>query len=1031
MNASTTSPATGSRTSRGPRALRARRWFALGSLARLARWQARREEGHSWPVTLALGRWRWAKAHWRARTYYLLAVGWAVLIFVPFPNDWNPFATAPAAEAWLRTMWQVEAAALALSLAIIVFAVQAYRSTNQDRYGALGRYVRASLLQEGYEQGVVALLIAAVVLLGAGHGGPGGSAGAVAGFACLVSIFVLPPLLSGALRTSRRDFLREEREDRLTAAVSEQVDRDVADRHSFLLLTELAALEPIKVEPFGRATGETPMNAVIANAVGSVADINLLRLIRLARHARNAGGLTLTTHLNDRVGRRSQLLLLPVEAGERDVSRARRAVKLTTGRGRDDSLTKYLDDLAEEAVAAIRTGAPPTFDGISEAYVATLMEFPRSWARYGHEYSSSIARGLEFFPTGPVDTIARQFYSNITEALRGSSDDVLVTAAYMPTRVCSQAIEYHADGLLRNMIRLNAAFVAAGWTQGSDKGTLLANQARRHLVEFTRYYLQPRLEQGDIADRLRFGGYVTLVYDQFNVILKMAVDRGHVEYLQTVDGDWDTLLENWEVDEYSTPPALIKQLEEASDNGQPGAAERLKEARDNAQLAELRRDLNDHRTILRFGLALWAWRRKPGGWRETLDYFTAQLGGLDNLARITTKAMDAEFRNTAPWSGWILDTLQEGRVHAIGVAPGVVETFIAAAMRAVSTDEPAPELPAAEWMTAQLDHARKVLSEAAADARNDDLPDVAERAAKVQEAIEAGAEAWRQQERMSTIEAPLVPEKVARFREQARKSLFKSRVVPGVLRLAGAVRTLDAPPTDPPLIQSQTHKGLFIADSRWVGADMNAQDVGRQATHLELRTLIQPMEDVGRRSLVADESGAGDQASEFREQLRTVVVDAARDSEPGSVALLLPISWQLSEALGFSPLGRSAMPPDEWGLSEGAARSFIGSFEEVATYRFPHVPKDVLYVVDLSRYAIAEAWQPSEEKDVTVTVLTEEEARERAQRTSDPEERGEAEITRGWLETAFITVDTGLRINKARDASAVTAVRVPSALRRD
>ena len=880
MNAITPSTDASTQASPEPKALRAQRWLALGSLARLARWRARREEGHGWPGTFALGRWRWAKAYWRARTYYLLVVTWTGLIFVPFPNDLNPFATAPDAEAWLRTMWQVEAAALALSLAIIVFAVQAYRSTNQDRYGALGRYIRASLLQEGYEQGVVALLITAVVLLGAGHGGPGGSAGAVAGFACLVSIFVLPPLLSGALRTSRRDFLREEREDRLTAAVSEQVDHDVAARHSFLLLTELAALEPIKVEPFGRATGKVPMNAVIANAVGSVADINVLRLIRLANHVRSVGGVTLTTRLNDRVGTRSQLLLLPAEAGDRDVRRARDAVKLTTGRGRDDTLTKYLDDLAEEAVAAIRTGAPPTFDGISEAYVATLMEFPRSWARYGYEYSSSIARGLEFFPTGPVDTIAKQFYSNTTEALRGSSDDVLLTAAYMPTRVCSQAIEYHADGLFRNMIRLNAAFVAAGWTQGSDKGTLLAHQARRHLVEFTRYFLEPRLEQGDIADRLRFGGYITLVFDQFNSILKLAVDRGHVEYLRTVDGDWDTLLENWEVDEYSTPPALIKQLEEASDDGQPGAAERLKEARDNTQLAELRRDLNDHRTILRFGLALWAWRQKPGGWREAFAYFSTQLGGLDNLADITTKAMDAEFRNTAPWSGWILDTLQEGRVHTIGVAPGVVETFIAAALRAVSTDQPTPELPAAEWMTSQLDHARKVLSEAAADERNDDLPDVAERAAKVQEAIEAGAEAWRLQERMSTIEAPLVPKKVARFREQARESLSKSRVVPGLLRLAGAVTTLDAPPTDPPFIQSQTHKGLFIADSRWVGADMNAQDVGRQATHLELRKLIKPMENVGRRSLVVDESGAGDQASEFREQLRTVVIERRGTRSP-------------------------------------------------------------------------------------------------------------------------------------------------------
>jgi hypothetical protein len=66
-----------------------------------------------------------------------------------------------------------------------------------------------------------------------------------------------------------------------------------------------------------------------------------------------------------------------------------------------------------------------------------------------------------------------------------------------------------------------------------------------------------------------------------------------------------------------------------------------------------------------------------------------------------------------------------------------------------------------------------------------------------------------------------------------------------------------------------------------------------------------------------------------------------------------------------------------------------------------------------------------------VTVLTEEEARERAKRTSDPEERGEAEITRGWLETAFITVDSGIRVNEKRDSSVVTAIRLPSALRRD
>jgi hypothetical protein len=263
---------------------RAQRWLAFGSLARLARFRARREEGHTWPTTLVLGRWQWARAHWRDRTYYLFAAAWAILIFLPFvPNDWNPFAKKEEAETFLRTLWQVDAAALALSLAIIVFAVQAYRSANQERYGALRRYIRASWLQEGYEQGVVALLITGVVLLGAGHGGPTGSAGTAAGLACLVSIFVLPPLLNGALRTSRRDFLREEREERLTAAVSEQVDREVEARHGAAALTELAAGEPVVLDPFAHGRREQAMNAIAAGIVGSVADVDLRRLVRLAR----------------------------------------------------------------------------------------------------------------------------------------------------------------------------------------------------------------------------------------------------------------------------------------------------------------------------------------------------------------------------------------------------------------------------------------------------------------------------------------------------------------------------------------------------------------------------------------------------------------------------------------------------------------------------------------------------------------------------------------------------------------------------
>lgn len=1013
---------------------RVQRWLALGSLARLARFRARREEGRSWPAAVTLRPRLWSKAHWRDHAYYLLAAVWAVLVFLPWiPNDWNPFAKQEEAENFLRTLWQVDAAALALSLAIIVFGVQAYRDANKERYGALRRYIRASYLQEGYEQGVVALLITGVVLLGAGHGGPAGSAGAVAGLACFASIFILPPLLNEALRTTRRDFLREEREERLTGAVSEQVDREVEAAHGVALLAELTASEPVELDIYGAGRREQPMNAVIARMVGSVADIRLHRLTRLARRTRDTGGVTLTTRLYDFVGNDSQLLLLPAAAGDGDAKLARKVVKLRPGRWRDEELRKYLKDLEEEAVAAIRAGAPGTFESIGDAYVDTLMEFPRSWARYGREYTVAVARGTEFFPVGPVSTIRQQFYTNIVEALRGSSDDVLSRATYLPIAVCTSALSNRADGLLTQMLGLSTTFVAAGWRHGGEKGNGLARQMPRHLVEFTRFYLQPRLEDGEVADRLCFGEHVRLVYEQFGNILKLAVDRGETDYVRSVDGDWDTLLEHVTVDAYPTPPAVMQRLEDAADRGEPGADATLEEARVAAQMEELIQGLADRRTVLRFGLALWAWRQQPRAWRESFAYFTAQLGGIAGLANVTTKAVDAEYRDRAGalWSDWILGTLQVGRVHVVGATDAAIQTFVAAALRAVRADEPAPELPAAEWMTTYLDSARKLLTEAVTDERNEDLPDVSARAERVRESLEAGAETWRQRERQSIIGASLAPAKVAGFLEQTREALAKSRIVPDLLRLAGAITSLDARPDDPPLIQSQPPKAFFTDDARFVGLDMIARDIGTEAAHLELRTLIQPMADAEPAMLVADDPAA-DNVTEFVEQLRPIVARAVQAADaPAAVVVLVPLQWQLSEALGLAFLGGGAAPPADWSVSEGTAHDYSGVFEGAAAYHFPEVAGDVLYVVDLSRYVAAEAWRPGDGEDVTVAEVSEEDARARAERDPARDELGGDEIVRRWREIALVTVDPGLRISAERDASAITAVRLPASLQRE
>lgn len=544
---------------------------------------------------------------------------------------------------------------------------------------------------------------------------------------------------------------------------------------------------------------------------------------------------------------------------------------------------------------------------------------------------------------------------------------------------------------------------------------------------------QPGLEEGELAERVRFGGYVRLVYDHLATILKLAVERGDVDYIRRVDGDWDTLLEHVNVEAYPTPPAVMRRVEEEAERGEPGAAERLAEANTAAQLHDLVQGLAARRTVLRFGLALWAWRQQPKAWRESFSYFTAELGGVNGLVNVTTKAIEAEYRDRsgAPWSDWILGTLQDGRVHVGGGIDAAFQAFVGAALHVVNPDEPAPQLPAAEWIATYLDQLRTILAAAPADERNNDLADASQRAARLREALEAGADAWRALERQTIIERPLAPDKVAGFREQTREAMAKSRVVPDLFRLAGAITTLGTTPADPPLIRSEPPKGFFTDDARFVALDMIARDIGQVVAQLELQALIQPMTNAEPMELVADNAGA-DNTAEFREQLRQFVASAVEAATtPTAVVVLVPLHWQLSEALGLAFLGSGTRPPEDWGVSEATAHNYSGVFEGAAAYHFRDVPADVLYVVDLSRYAAAESWQSGVDSDVTVTEFGEDEARSRAEQDPAREELGVDEIVRRWRECVVVTVDPGLRVSEERDASALTAIRLPGSLQGD
>jgi len=134
----------------------------------------------------------------RYALFTLVALGLAGTFLFPSYLDVMPgcgervigltlFDSKPEAAEFIRTLWQVEGAVLALSITVIVFAFQAIGSS---RYGAsLYEFAQDTKIFPVFYWGVVGLVVDGLVLLGIGKGAPAGGAGT---WAVAVSFSSLP-----------------------------------------------------------------------------------------------------------------------------------------------------------------------------------------------------------------------------------------------------------------------------------------------------------------------------------------------------------------------------------------------------------------------------------------------------------------------------------------------------------------------------------------------------------------------------------------------------------------------------------------------------------------------------------------------------------------------------------------------------------------------------------------------------------------------------------------------------------------------
>lgn len=224
-------------------------------------------------------------------------------------------------------MWQVNAAAVALSIAIVVLALEIFSSRLA---GSLRENLRATALLPIAYLGAAALLLTGVVLVEAIRplrGGPATWAAGVSG----LSLGLLPVLFGRSSSVVDPDVIQRRRARHAVANARAAVARSLFDRVAYRRLVDLCGDAPISLDIFLRPPAPAGARIIRAAQSGTVEDINLYWLARLARLSESAtmgASVSLTVKVGDRVSNGSSLLVLPPGFPDEADRMAARIVKL-------------------------------------------------------------------------------------------------------------------------------------------------------------------------------------------------------------------------------------------------------------------------------------------------------------------------------------------------------------------------------------------------------------------------------------------------------------------------------------------------------------------------------------------------------------------------------------------------------------------------------------------------------------------------------------------------------------------------------
>lgn len=378
------------------------------------------------------------------------------ILCLPVHVCFGPFGDAQQSRAYLNVAWQVVAAALGVTVAIIAVLFSALLAGTARTVGiSLLDFARGSGMMAVVRLGISTLVVDGLVLLPLGHGAPAGWAGFVAAVMSGSTLVSVLWVFERSVVSVDPRGLVQLRIRKLLRAAQSALHLQLMNRAAEQFLERDGPSHAI-----GRMLSAAPADrAATAKRDAEVRDVRLGRLRRLITAEAHRGSsievrLLGLSALGHRVQAGDAVVALNGAATERATRRARRAIKLRRPRQTAEIvLREDLEGLHRQALTAIREADREVWDLIADAYEEVLLALPRAAARYGLPFAGAVA-SPGIFRLGPLDSVQRYFYEEIEAAVRAGDRSLALDVAYLPMRIARRAAPLDAPALVRAMLDL-------------------------------------------------------------------------------------------------------------------------------------------------------------------------------------------------------------------------------------------------------------------------------------------------------------------------------------------------------------------------------------------------------------------------------------------------------------------------------------------------------------------------------------------------------------------------------------------------